>query len=431
MNRKIDKFTGQYRESDEYHKDILNDVINISGDSWNNQASNWTTVGTPPSYTFANNKMTIAEGIGKTLADRIAYTLRSSSLRRRKIRIKYQITSAISSTSKGLIFGLTPIGDTSFTNYPIQWQLNCSTNATYGQQGCIWYKLTNSVEASYNYGFNGVKLPIAQNDIIECIFTMSTHSIHIEWKNLTQNKSTSLLYRYDTGGYTMYPVNFSQFSICNYGGTYDILELQETALELKQLDLLFIGDSISTAVGTTKCGRNFPEIVQSRFSKYSISQYSGPGDSCNRYVTPYTLNEIVSLAPKTVFMLLGSNDLAHGRTEGQLETDYSTMITAFKNAGIEVIHGGLIPRAGTDVRTFNTFIRTTYPNDLICDLYSLLAITGTQLDGSGSTYAMSSSYTADGTHMNDVGNLMVADVITSFLIRENVFTANNASSAVA
>jgi lysophospholipase L1-like esterase len=253
---------------------------------------------------------------------------------------------------------------------------------------------------------------------MEAVYDQQAFSV--KCTNLTQKASIINTYRFDSGT-TFPPPNCSNFGLNCVGGTWKLTEFTVTANELKNLDLLCIGDSITSGALATKAGRDFVSIIASRFPGYRISRYSGGCDGAFHYAQTTVLNEIVSLAPKNAMILLGINDYNNGRSTAQLESNYGTIVTALKNAGINVIHAGLLPNNSVDTRIFNNWVKVSYSSDVQFDLFSPLAALGVNVL-SGGSYGINSSFSDDGLHPNDTGSLVLGDVLTFELIRNGILS---------
>lgn len=423
---KVDTITGQFRENDSLSEAVnpLGALISVKDSQWNSQSlgGDWTQVGTAASVTFAGNKISFADNSDAALTKYIINNTVKTALKRWTMKAKFKITSAIGASTYGMIFGATS-GQDNWSKRSIQWKLranngdgNTGKTSLFFQEGLTGYVTSNAV------------LPLAQNDVIYMTATYNPHVLTIKFENLTQGGSTTLRYRFDSNS-TYPPLNCCNFGFNAVGGTHEMTEFEVSSPELKNLDLLFVGDSITNGAHADATGRCFVDIVADRFPSYRMSRFSGGSDGAFHYAQSTVLNSITALKPKNAFMLLGTNDLGFSRTLNQLKADYGTIVTALKAAGTNVIHGGLLPREVLDVRAFNSWLKTNYPNDVIIDLFSPLADTGVNVL-SGGAYTMSATYAADAPrlHPNNAGHLLMADVITSELISQGFMIPMNPSS---
>ena len=426
MTAKVDKITGQLREDDAPAHKTLGALFSIKDSQWNTQSGNFAALGSPSALTFGSNKASFADQASlSTSSDYYIYKPGGvefkTSFKRYLLRVRYTISAVLNSTSYGMIFGLTEATD-GFGDISYQFQL-AEAGSNMGK--IAHFRNRASTDSLHS---NGI-LPMAQGDQILFELTYEHAVFCAKYTNLTQNAAVCLVVRCDSSySATAYrPSNLCNISMASHGGAHDLTELTFIANELVGLDLLLVGDSITNDSHATKTGRDWVSILMSRFPGYRISKYSGGYDAVFHYSQTVVSSQITALKPKNAFVLLGINDLNYGQTLTQLKTNYQILITALKTAGINVLHGGLIPNNNFDVRPFILWVRQTYPADIIVDLFSPLCTAGVNTL-TGGAYSFNSTWTDDNLHPNDAGSLIIADTMTLALLQNNILTSNNALS---
>lgn len=187
--------------------------------------------------------------------------------------------------------------------------------------------------------------------------------------------------------------NVGKFCIYNLGGTQTVDSINITSAEIKNADIMGAGDSkwVGYYAGT-KSGRvadildkNFRLIVNAGGSEGTqdlISRISG---------------EIAGLAPKSVLLNIGRNDIAQGMSASTIYANYDTIVARIRRLGIKVYH--LLPLYETvvDQSGLTAHIVSTFSADSIIDsrLY----------DNSGTA---ANILAADNIHPNALGDSIIA-----------------------
>ena len=393
--------------------------FSILNSDWATQASNWSNVGSPNStMVFNPNYATISGGDSGLLMAHL-YTPFKTVSRRVTVRTKVQCINGSMASQYGLVCHLYSANTSAKSSFSCQIANEPSDVAS----GRVTFFL-NQLTANKNNG-NAKLPPTNPMDIFEVTMTVDQTAVYMKYNNLTQGAIISHVFRWDSQAYN--PVNMWQFGFSCFGGAWNILELDCVDNELVNPDLIFIGDSLTsgvTGVGNMKTGKDFPAIIANRFPSYSVTRWSGGGDSVNMYSETKALNELLLRKPKYAFLLMGLNDIGlFARTLAQLQVDYATLVSTLKANGTTIIHGGLLPNNVRDTRPFNSWVKATYSNEFNIDMFSPLADTNVcSLQSGSASFGMNSAWLADtNTHINEAGDFRLADCISVFLVENNIF----------
>lgn len=392
--------------------------VNIKNTDWATQGPNWSSLGSPVSTMVFNPSYATVSGGDGTLTQCHVYTPYTTVSKRTTVKAKVQCVNGSVAGQYGLALSLL---STNMSNR-CSFQTQLITDPNDGASEKITFYLNQTL--TKNNG-NAKLPPTNPMDVIEMTITSDNTAVFIKFNNITQGVIISHVFRWDAQNSN--PTNIFQLGFSCFGGVWNILELTCVDNEVQNPELLFIGDSLSsgvTGISNMKTGRDFPSIIAQRFPTQTISRWCGGGDTVNLYIGQSALSELLLRKPKYAFMLIGLNDIGlYGRTLAQLQADYIVLINALKANGTIIIHGGMIPNISKDTRPFNTWVKNTYINDLNIDMFSPLAEVGVcPLVSGGGAFGLNAFWLADSaTHLNEAGDFRVADVITMFLIENNIF----------
>ena len=184
------------------------------------------------------------------------------------------------------------------------------------------------------------------------------------------------------------------------GGTYDIRSLSMNTRLAKYADGIFIGDSITHGFFEGPYDKTYPEIL---------------GDICNKkfynFASASTItadwtgstNELITLAPKKVYFMLGRNDVATSVAQATTLANYATIISALTGAGIDYRIISILPSGtslNTNILALNAALQALYPTKYI-DIYSDF--------NAGSGLIKYNLQSGDGTHLSAQGQTQVAN----------------------
>ena len=167
--------------------------------------------------------------------------------------------------------------------------------------------------------------------------------------------------------------------------------------------IVFLGDSITDYV-------NFDEILPD----YHIINRGIAGDTTSGVLR--RLNEVISLKPTKIFILIGTNDIGMGVNTIPIANNIRTIITRIheKLPDTKIYLQSLFPtrhhtpRPNTEIQALNIEIQSIAQN-LDCtfiNLYPLL------LDSDGE---LAENYTIDGLHLSESANKKWLDFIKHYI----------------
>jgi len=180
-----------------------------------------------------------------------------------------------------------------------------------------------------------------------------------------------------TYNYTIYSPSpslswYGKYAIFSKGGLFSVDSLSVFSKDIKNPDLLILGDSKTCAYQASNYSDGYAQMIQAKYKNTDI--YAAPGFQLQNALT--TTDQIISLNPKAVLMALGSNDIRAGRTLAQYTADYDTIVNRFIAAGIQVYHALPFYEKPISVKPLVDYIIATYPADRIIDTYNPMLATG-------------------------------------------------------
>lgn len=194
--------------------------------------------------------------------------------------------------------------------------------------------------------------------------------------------------------------DFAQFT---FGGTYAFSEWRTMVYDQKNIDTLFVGDSITKGYAATDMSTNWARQVGASIGlPYELC--AGSGDITQRFLDK--VPAIIAQRPARVIVMIGGNDILLGVAQATREANFTNAVTQLEAAGIVVVICKATPRTPTDVTGWNTFM-DTFTSNLRIDTYTPLVGSGTSLnaiyDGGG------------GVHPNQAGMDIIASTVIAAL----------------
>jgi lysophospholipase L1-like esterase len=220
--------------------------------------------------------------------------------------------------------------------------------------------------------------------------------------------SASINYAFPTGTGSPLAWNISQLAIYFNGGTYDLESFTIEQELLKYSRVCFVGNSITQWY--------FASIYQNRYaaksmvgSSYPYIVMAGQGQRTAEILN--NVDEIVSVRPRYVVLMIGTNDIGTGVSSATWQANYSSFVESMISNGIRVVLCYVTPRNTYDFRPTtvgspNKWILDTYGADSrvqIIDTYTPLKDAG----GNG----IDATYSSDGIHPNNAGTTVLANTI--------------------
>jgi hypothetical protein len=175
----------------------------------------------------------------------------------------------------------------------------------------------------------------------------------------------------------------------------------------KGADIYFIGDSILKGYNADAIENRAIDRL-AFFSKKSIQYIGGAGNNIADLVATAAQTKI-AVAGKIVFLHIGTNDLAQGRTDAQVDTDLAAHVADLQTVGATVYVISLLPRGSLDVTPTNTLLRTRYGANYVDINSTLRASTGT----SGIPSLFDTQASATLLHPNNSAQVIIADALAA------------------
>ena len=193
------------------------------------------------------------------------------------------------------------------------------------------------------------------------------------------------------------------YAINSYGGTFSLNSLSVYSNEIKNPDLLIIGDSkINYYCDPLK---SFSNLLKNNFR--NVTRSWGGGETTADCLLRMT--EILSLTGKTVLLCIGSNDIRNGVSAPTYQANYSSIVSQLQSAGATV-YMTLFNETSINQDALWTWITSTYPSNYI-DCYTNL---------------MGASTLADGVHPNTLGQYLIYQkLLKSGLFPNNIRSYNS------
>lgn len=183
--------------------------------------------------------------------------------------------------------------------------------------------------------------------------------------------------------------DFAQFS---FGGSYTFSPWKTIVHDQKNIDDLYVGDSITKGYAATDLSTNWANKTgMAQGNIYNIS--AGSGDITQRFLDK--VPAIILQKPSRVIVMIGGNDILLGVAQATREANFTSAVMQLEAAGITVVICKATPRTPTDVTGWNTFL-DTFTSNLVIDTYTPL--------WSGSSFTLNPAYDGGGgVHPNQAG----------------------------
>lgn len=167
--------------------------------------------------------------------------------------------------------------------------------------------------------------------------------------------------------------------------------------------VLFIGDSFTVGGGATVYGSTrFSDVAM--FGSREDYEVVGVNSVKSAELVPYLLEVLPEIRPKYVVISVGVNDSNQGVSTGSFNTNLSTLVTNTSLAGSIPLVMEVFPQVNSNVTPYNTEVTN------VCTAYSVTKISVfNALKDSGTS--INNLYNADGVHVNDLGNEVIASAI--------------------
>ena len=224
-------------------------------------------------------------------------------------------------------------------------------------------------------------------------------------QNITRSTSDTVTWT-ETYANTSAINNSSSRPFIQFGlGTFDIKSFSFSSTDSKNIDLAFIGDSITEGY----CASSFANRWVTQAMLGNPKTYTALGvQSTYTELVLETISEILNVHAQKYVLMFGGNDVVLGVADATMKANYSSIVSQLKAGGSSVIHCYATPRDSYDMRALNTWISATFPTDTIIDTFTPL-VTG--------SYGLNNTYDiGDGTHPNIAGHALIGSTVLPYLI---------------
>jgi lysophospholipase L1-like esterase len=323
-----------------------------------------------------------------------------------KIEIEFQLTQAIGAGTTGISVGIQSTNTDSLNSWANYFRMVTASNP-----GRMEFFSQSNGGSFASISNAGSALTFTQNDRVKLSLERSNQKVYLRAENLTNTAATPVLYA-TTHPFAANPIppNTGHFAIFGQGGTCTINRITVWNNELKNPNILFIGDSKTVGYGATNLITTWVGLLGSRYKNIAIS--AGFGDKLTDILN--RLGEISSIAPVNAVISAGSNDKRFGRTDPQIFADYTTLTNFLTGIGTNVIHLSPGYESGQDLTTQYNFIKTLAGNKFVDVFYAI--------HEAGSLYG-------DGIHWSDQGNNLVATYLRDSNLLSGLVTETEYLSA--
>lgn len=361
---------------------IKTNLGTIISDDFNRASlgSNWTSTG---GGTFAINSNKLRCSGGNNTNARFLYYSAYGTSNTETWTTTFSITAGtIDATSYGV--GLKLYSPA--TGFDADFKINLDNSASLG-------KVTYSQSTYSNSTLSG--LTITAGDVLNVTVGYNKGEFIVVLQNTNTGKLVTLRQQLtSTANYTRVVPGAYYFAISTWGGTHDVDNFSVTVHDPKGAEWGFLGDSITKAFSSDNLEFSWPSLI-SKNTGLTCVVNAGPGN----HVVDINTTEVIALAPKKIFILLGTNDIS---TSAGSVTPYlsnlSTLVSTLTGAGYVVgstLYFGLLPPKGSSYTTINT------ANAGIISAYGISAVVDFNTEFNDGSNNFRAEYSLD--HLHPIG----------------------------
>lgn len=267
-----------------------------------------------------------------------------------KVEVEFQLTTDISGSTTGISIGTQSTNIDSLNSWAVYF--SCATTNTGRME---FFGQSNNGDWT-TISAAGSNLTFVANDMVRLSMQRVNQLIIMRAENLTN--PVAPVYFTATAPFNTNPIapNTGHFAIWGQGGTFRINRFSVSNNEIKNPNILLLGDSKTMGYGATDFYNTYPGILGAYYSNIAIS--AGFGDKTADLLNH--LDEIIKIAPRQVVLMIGSNDLRFGVSNTVFQENYSTITSRLQSAGIMVIHLSPSFETGIDLTEQYTYVTTNY-----------------------------------------------------------------------
>ncbi len=168
-----------------------------------------------------------------------------------------------------------------------------------------------------------------------------------------------------------------------FGATeYKLTNLNITSPIKRNAKVVVLGDSRGKAYNASSLSNIWVHQLDNEYSDI----YNWSGGFSTTLDIRNTLPAVLDLTPQRVILCIGLNDIRLGRTLGQIQTDYSYIVSQLKTQGVTVMHL-LLPSSTYNQESFGLFpwIRSNFSMDEIIEVPGMSSGDGVHPSALGNT----------------------------------------------
>lgn len=230
----------------------------------------------------------------------------------------------------------------------------------------------------------------------DAVFTLT-----IENLSTPESNSGALTYDYsNTAG--QLDMSSSKFFIGHTGGESWFSNFKLESTDLKNVDYLVVGDSMTAGYCSTLLSDRWLDEVVAANPLLTFTKSAGQGDKPSTAVSKNT--EFTLINPSKAILFIGTNEVISDGAATALSS-YATMYSNLQAIGVtEFIHINALPRGGaSSINSFNSGLVSAYPSDIIIDA-------NTEMND-GSDFLDAIYDCGDGIHPNELAQTWISDEI--------------------
>lgn len=303
-----------------------------------------------------------------------------------------KVTHAPASTTYGIGFRIES-GTNASSNGFYQFRVDCTNSAS--NNGRLYVGVNNTGGTQFSTG----RAVLIQNDIltVRLVIVRNIVTAYVLNQRTGQTTIQKSIYSFiSPNGQAL--VNHIRFGLLSFGGNYEVSNFKLTSNTVVGPDYLFIGDSITEGLYTGSTDDRFPNLVGS-YDRTKVTSVYAKGGIISQDIVD-DLSEIVAIAPKTVFLMVGFNDSGAGVSQATTISNLTTIKTTLEAAGIVVIFLSVPTKTALNTATIAAF-----PSNRYIDVF-------TPISQQNNAAAYDALYTADGgIHPNKLGAELMARTI--------------------
>lgn len=250
---------------------------------------------------------------------------------------------------------------------------------------------------------SGPAMPLAAGDVVDCSLTRSGWTLTASATNRANVQSSAVSISLNTAAPAAFAPTISRVCFYPLSGAVWLDDFSFTINHRKPARFIVIGGSSSDGYNASTHERAFVNVIQTNFAETvcnDSSCYNTVADSLS------ALPEILAQQPGTAILLIGGNDVYFGVPTAQWQQNYSNLVAQLSANGVKVKHCA-VPRNTADLTALRNWIISSYPANDIIDTWTPL--------GGGSSRLNSAYDSGDGVHPNDVGHLLIGQIIRTNL----------------